>query len=268
MGVNPQFFFRSVCYKIYRQESARIHLQTHGSEHPFCCGLCATKFTDKNQLHIHIHIKHGIRQPFEIDESWHAKAKCADMTDHKETHEIRQPSLWGLRGIEFKVNNQLDIHVHTKNGSRHPICCSLCVTKTNNNQLDIHVQTKHGSRHPFRWGLCGIKSEDKNQLDIHLQTHRSRHQFCCGLCGKIFTNENQSNIHDQSEHGRTPGSLRYRTIRQQTKPRLTRLQQLISDHRRGYIRFWLCQKISEVCANLLMKIFFKTCRELFDDLLK
>ena len=148
--------------KFTEKNQQDIHLQTHGSGHPFCCGLCSTKFTDKNQLHIHVQIKHGIEHPFESDESGHAKAKCVDMTDHKETHGIGHQSLCGLCGIEFKANYLLDIHNHTKHGSGQPICCSLCGTKfTNKNQLDIHVHTKQGSRHPFIWGLCGIKFIDK-----------------------------------------------------------------------------------------------------------
>ena len=141
---------------------------------------------------VHVQIKHGIEHSFESDESGHAKAKCVDMTDHKETHGIGHPNRCGLCGIEFKANDQLDIHVHTKHGSGHPICCSLCGTKfTNKNQLDIHVKTKQGTRHPFHWGLCGTKFTDKKKLDIHLQIHGSEPPIFCGLCATKFTDKNQ-----------------------------------------------------------------------------
>ena len=51
------------------------------------------------------------------------------------------PSLCGLCGIEFKANNQLDIHVHTKHGSIHPICV-VCVVQ--------NLQTTTSKTYTFR----------------------------------------------------------------------------------------------------------------------
>lgn len=78
--------------------------------HPYTCGICLFKFTNRYNLTIHIRRKHTKEKPFKCTYCARGFAAQSDLTIHVRIHTGENPYSCNMCGKRFKSNSTLRKH--------------------------------------------------------------------------------------------------------------------------------------------------------------
>lgn len=143
------------------------HATAVGSEKPFACDICGSRFTTRPHAKTHFLMVHCKEKP-------HACNTC---------------------DAKFAKSHQLARHVTNQHDGVKPFACDVCGKNfAQRGHYNVHMKRHRGVR-PYPCNYCDKRFKDRSGLVQHAQCHTGEKRFACHVCDRAFFRRNQHTAH-------------------------------------------------------------------------
>ena len=197
---NSQKFPCQICNTILLTEKdLKTHISSvHEEKKPFKCGMCKSKFSEKNSLNRHMVLIHKAEKSIVKCKVCHAV--FTELTDLKRHLASAHEGKFAKAEISESTNKS-KLGYSIKDLKKWFECTSCSKKFESNLKLEKHVKVVHEGKKLYECSFCSFKTGYKVDLIKHVSmVHEGKRLYACSVCNYMSYYELQLKEHVLAVH--------------------------------------------------------------------